>query len=132
MGPDAMILVFWMLSFKPTSSLSSSTFITRLFGSSLFSAVRVLSSAYLSLLIFSPTILIPACASSTPRLYSSWDSLGQNTGVEPFPSPGGSSQSRDQTQVSCTAGGFSNSWATREALLPIREEEIKEEENKEG
>ena len=27
MGPDAMILVFWMLSFKPTFSLSSSTFI---------------------------------------------------------------------------------------------------------
>ena len=27
MGPDAMILVFWMLSFKPTSSLSSFTFI---------------------------------------------------------------------------------------------------------
>ena len=31
MGPDAMILVFWMLSFKPTFSLSSFTFIKRLF-----------------------------------------------------------------------------------------------------
>ena len=30
-GPDAMILVFWMLSFKPTFSLSSFTFIKRLF-----------------------------------------------------------------------------------------------------
>ena len=30
MGPDAMILVFWMWSFKPTFSLSSSTFIKRL------------------------------------------------------------------------------------------------------
>ena len=28
MGPDAMILVFWLLSFKPTFSLSSFTFIT--------------------------------------------------------------------------------------------------------
>ena len=28
----------------------------------------------------------------------------------------GSSQPRDQTQVSCTAGGFFTSWATREAL----------------
>ena len=28
MGPDAMIFVFWMLSFKPTFSLSSFTFIT--------------------------------------------------------------------------------------------------------
>ena len=30
MGLDAMILVFWMLSFKPTCSLSSFTFIKRL------------------------------------------------------------------------------------------------------
>ena len=42
-GPDAMILVFWMLSFKPTFSLSSFTFIKRLF-SSLLSAIRVVSS----------------------------------------------------------------------------------------
>ena len=34
-GPDAMILVFWMLSFQPTFSLSSFTFIKRLFSSSL-------------------------------------------------------------------------------------------------
>ena len=33
MGPDAMILVFWMLSFKPTFSPSSFTFIKRLFSS---------------------------------------------------------------------------------------------------
>ena len=38
MGRDAMILVFWMLSFKPTFSLSSFTFIKRLFDSSLLSA----------------------------------------------------------------------------------------------
>ena len=30
MGPDAKILVFWMLSFKPTFSVSSFTFIKRL------------------------------------------------------------------------------------------------------
>ena len=34
MGPDAMILVFWMFSFKPTFSLLSFTFIKRLFSSS--------------------------------------------------------------------------------------------------
>ena len=62
MGPDAMILVFWMLSFKPTFSLSSFTFIKMLFSSSL-SAIRVVSSVYLSLLIFLPAILIPACFS---------------------------------------------------------------------
>ena len=31
MGPEAIILVFWMLSFKPAFSLSSFTFIKRLF-----------------------------------------------------------------------------------------------------
>ena len=34
MGLDAMILVFWMLNFKPTFSLSTFTFIKRLFRSS--------------------------------------------------------------------------------------------------
>ena len=47
MGPDAMILVFSMLSFKPAFSLSSFTFINRLFSCSLLSAIRVVSSAYL-------------------------------------------------------------------------------------
>ena len=51
MGQDAMILVFWMLSFKPTFSLSSFTFIKRLFSSSSLSAIRVMSSAYLRLFI---------------------------------------------------------------------------------
>ena len=32
-----------------------------------------------------------------------------------FPFSKGSSQLRDRTQVSCIAGGFSTSWATREA-----------------
>ena len=35
MGPDAVILVFWKLSFKPTFSLCSFAFIKRLFSSSL-------------------------------------------------------------------------------------------------
>ena len=59
MEPDAKILVFWMLSFKPTFLLSSLTFIKRFFSSSLLSAIRVVSSAYLRLLIFLPAILIP-------------------------------------------------------------------------
>jgi len=61
MGPDARILVFWTLSFKPTFSLSSFTFIKRLLSSSSLSAIRVVSSAYLRLLIFLLAILIPAC-----------------------------------------------------------------------
>ena len=51
MGPDAMILVFWMVSFKPTSSLSSVTFIKRRFSASSLSALRVVPSAYNLLLI---------------------------------------------------------------------------------
>ena len=73
MGPDAMILVFWMWSFKLTFSLSSFTFIRRLFSSSSLSALRVVSSAYLRLLIFLPAILITACASPAQRF--SWCTL---------------------------------------------------------
>ena len=68
MGPAAMVSVFWMLSFRPTFSLSSFTFIKRLFNS-LLSALRVMSSAYLRLLIFLPALLIPACVSSTLAFY---------------------------------------------------------------
>ena len=68
-GPDAMILVLWMLSFKPVFSLSSFTFIKRIFSSSLFFAIRVVSSAYLRLLIFLLGILILACASFSPAFH---------------------------------------------------------------
>ena len=63
MRPVAMILVFCGLGFKPTFRLSASTFIKRLF-SSLFSAIRVVSSVYQRLLMFLPAVLIPACDSS--------------------------------------------------------------------
>ena len=53
MGLDAMILVFWMLIFKTAFPLSSFTFIKRLFISSSLSSIRVVSSAYLRLFIFS-------------------------------------------------------------------------------
>ena len=78
MGPDAMILVFWMLSFKPTFSLSSFTFIKRLLSSCSVSAMRVMSSAYLRLLIFLLAILIPACASSSPTFYMMYSAYKLN------------------------------------------------------
>ena len=43
MEPEALILIFWMLSFQPIFSLSSFTFINRLFSSSSLSAIRVVS-----------------------------------------------------------------------------------------
>ena len=61
MGLVAMIFVFWMLSFKPTFLLSF-TSIKRLFRSSLLSAISLVSSLYLRLLVFLPAVLIPACA----------------------------------------------------------------------
>ena len=54
-----------MLSFKPVFSFSSFTLIKRLFSSSSLSDIRVVSSAYLWLLIFLLAILIPACGSSS-------------------------------------------------------------------
>ena len=59
MGPDAMTLVFWMLSFKPTFSFSSFTFINRLFSSSLY-AISMVSSAYLILIFLFQLMLPPA------------------------------------------------------------------------
>ena len=66
-------LVFWMLSFKATFSLFPFTFIKRLFSSSSLSAIRVMSSAYLRLLIFLLAILFPACALPAPCF--SWCAL---------------------------------------------------------
>ena len=91
MGPDAMILVFWMLGFRPTFLLSSFTFIKRLFSSSSLSAIRVVSSEVVD--IFSPAILIPACDSSNPAfhmMYSvSIDVKKQGDNIQPWyiPSP---------------------------------------------
>ena len=64
-----MILVFEMLSFKPSFSQSSFTFIKRLFSSSSLSAISVVSCAFLRLLIFLLAILIPAWAWSSPAFH---------------------------------------------------------------
>ena len=90
MRPDAMILVFWMLSFKPTFSVSSFTFIKRLFSSSSLSATRVLSSAYLRLLIFLLAVLIPACAYSSPAflmMYSAYKLNKHSDNIQPWCTP---------------------------------------------
>ena len=90
MGPDAMILLFWMMSFKPMFSLSSFTFINRLFSSSSVSAIRVVSSAYLRLLIFLLPILIPACSSSSPAflmMHSAYKLNKQGDNIQPWRTP---------------------------------------------
>ena len=47
-------------------------------------------------------------------LYSPWNSPDQNTGVSSFPFSRGSTQPKDQAQVSCIADSFFTSWATGE------------------
>ena len=91
-GQDAMILVFWMLSFKPTFSLSTFTFIKRLLSSSWLFVIRVVTREYLRLLIFFLTMLISACASSSsefPVMYSAYKLNKQGdheqTWLNPFP-----------------------------------------------
>ena len=87
MGPDAMIFIFWMLSFKPAFSLSPFTFIKRLFSSYSLSAIKEVLSAYLRLLIFLPTILIPACDLSSPAfhmMYSACKLNKQGDNIQPW------------------------------------------------
>ena len=72
--------------FKPAFSLSSFTFIKRLFSSSSISAIRVVLSAYLKLLILRLlTTLIPACASSNltfHMLYSAYKLNNQGDNIQ--------------------------------------------------
>ena len=89
-GTGCHDLSFLNLSFKPAFSLSSFTFIKRLFSSSSLSAIRVVSSAYLRLLIFLPAILIPACASSSPALLkmcSTYKLNSQGDKIQPWCTP---------------------------------------------
>ena len=90
---DAMILIFecWVLSqlFSLFLQLSSFTFIKRLFSSSSLSAIRVMSSAYLKLLIFLHAILIPTSASSSPAFHMMWSAYKLN-------------KQDDNIQLSCT------------------------------
>ena len=59
-----------MLRFKPTISLSTFTFIKRLFSSSSLSAIRVVSSAYLRLLIFLSAIRFQLVSLSHVQLFA--------------------------------------------------------------
>ena len=102
MGPDAMIFIFWKLSFKPTFTLlfhfyqviTFITFITfhfyQLFSSSSLSAIKVVSFAYLRLLIFLPAILIPAYASPSltfHMMYSAYKLNNQGDKIKPWCTP---------------------------------------------
>ena len=60
------------------------------FSSSSLSAIKVVSSAYLRLLIFLPAILIPACASSSPAflmMHSAYKLNKQGDDIQPWCTP---------------------------------------------
>ena len=85
-GPNAMIFVFLMLSFKPTFLLCFFTFFKRLFNSSSLSEIRVVSSAYPRFLIFIPAILIPTYKSSSLAfcvMYSAYKLNKQDENIQP-------------------------------------------------
>ena len=89
MGLDTMILFSecWVLSQLFHSSF---TFIKRLFSSSLLSAIRVVSSAYLRLLIFLPAILILACDSYSlafHMMYAACKLNKQGDSMQPWRTP---------------------------------------------
>ena len=89
-GAGCHDLHFLNVEFYPTFSLSSFIFIKRLFSSSSLSAIRVVSSAYLRLLLFLPAVLIPTCVSSSLvflRLYSAYTLNKQGDNIQPWHTP---------------------------------------------
>ena len=90
MGPDTMILVFWMLSLKPTFSVSYFTFIKRVFSSSSLSAIRVCHLHiwgywYFSQQSWFQLVLHPAQAFLT--MYSAYMLNKQGDDIQPWCTP---------------------------------------------
>ena len=78
----------WVLS--QLFPLSCFTFIKRLFSSSLLFAIRVVSSVYLTLLIFLLAILIPVCASSRLvylMMYYAYKLNKEGDNIQPWHAP---------------------------------------------
>ena len=89
MGPDAMILVFWMLSFKPTFSLSSFTFIKRLFSSSSLSAIRAVICIFEIIDISSGNLDSSPCFIQLEfcMMYSAYKLNKQGDNIQPWRTP---------------------------------------------
>ena len=89
-GTKCHDLHFLNEEFKPDISLFSFTFIKRLFSFSSCSAMRVVTSAYLRLLIFLPANVISACASSSwafHMMYSAYSLNKQGDNIQPLCTP---------------------------------------------
>ena len=84
------VLRFFGVKFQDSFLFSSFTLIKRFFSSSSFSAIRVVSSTYLRLLIVLLAILIPACDSSSPAfhmMYSAEKLNKQSDNIQPCRTP---------------------------------------------
>ena len=89
MSPEVMILVLWILSFKPGFSLSSFTLIKRLIHSFPISAIRVVSPVYMKLLIFLANLIL-ACNSSSQAfcmMYCTFKLNKQGDSIQPCQTP---------------------------------------------
>ena len=95
-NPDSCRVCYKQMShfFRPPALSTPLTllfhFHQEVFSSSSLSALRVVSSAYLRLLIFLPAILIPACASSSPvflMMYSVYKLNKQGDNIQPWCTP---------------------------------------------
>ena len=90
MEPWCHDLSFLNVEFQVSFSFSSFTFIKKLFSSSLLSAIRVVSSEYLRLLIFLLSILIPAFDSSSPAfcmMYPAYRLSKQGDNIQSWHTP---------------------------------------------
>ena len=87
-GTGCYDLSFLNVGFRPAFSFSSFTFIKRVFSSSSLSAIRVVSSAYLRLLIFLQAILIPAACDSSSltfcMIFSAYMLNKQGDNIQPW------------------------------------------------
>ena len=90
-GTGCYDLSFLNVSFRPAFSFSSFTFIKRFFSSSSLSAIRVVSSANLRLLIFHQALLIlAACDSSSLTfclIFSAYNLNKQGENIQPWSIP---------------------------------------------
>ena len=72
MGPDAMILDFWMLNFKPVFLLSCFTFTKRLFSSSSLSSIRWCHLHIWGYWYFSWLPLVAQMVKNLPAMQETW------------------------------------------------------------
>ena len=87
-GPDAMVLDFWMLNFKPAFSLTSFTFSKKLFNSSSHPDISLKLSAYLRLVFlleyWFQLVIHPV---TFHMIYSAYKLNKQGDNIQPWQTP---------------------------------------------